>query len=1385
MAQESPTREAIPPIEYLNTAEHVRRCKEMFTGDTTFAKDAVFYVFSTPRLLGDLPAFPSADAARRATGGRRKRPRRDASADGVECTLKTLSLSPSTAAERDTPLLAWTRGPRVPGLDHVVLELLCNARDHMVRTEACTRVDVRVDPGQGFVEVSNDGPGLPVEKVSVDHRRPDGKMTSLSLFAPEVAFAVLNTGSNFRADPEKVTGGCNGVGATIAAVMARRAEVYTVDARRAFRQVYLDNLVRREPAEVRPRRPDEPQGTRVRLWPDWQALGVPAADVANAEPLAWPAVVASLRSLVWEVAAATRAVSSSPCHFRFNAVEAPFRSLADLLVAAHGRHAVPSRAVVPWFPLEEEDRASAPPPRISHLALAVMPARRKDLPTFGYVNSIPCPSGVHTRTLQAFFRRALEAQLTEADRKTLRSGRSEPLTATLTRLVGKHWAVAVAVVARNPVFETQTKRALVRSGDMHRWPAVWAESPQLHAAVADNRLLRKCVLEAALRRLRLRTAAAEDLRPLPAAPDHRHDGGRGIRGRRTVAVKGLVDAELAGVAGQPTVLYLCEGLSSEGLVAQCLEDRRYAGTFCVTGVVSSGRKYCPGLKRLFQALGLHPARDYRTASGAQLPRYRHLCRATDQDADGHHIWFLVVKAIYTYVPSLLDRYPDFFRTWFTPLVSVHQRRRPPRYFYSLEEARAAAPTFGAGAVVKYFKGLGTHNARDARVWLRENQTAFRPRDQTTGWRRMERLGGRDSKVRKDAITAYVGQTAAEGDQGAAPPPPSYDQVRHAGVEYLEDFLAHRVTPFYYEKFLRETPRVTDGLKPVQGKLLYTLALQGRRRGPVTVAQLVGQMATLTKYRYGDAAAHHALTLMAQTFPTGAAPVSVVAADGNAGTRRDRDNAAQPRYLKVAPGPLLDLLFPPATLAVLPRSVEDNELVEPVQFSPVLSLLLLHGAKSIGAGWSSWIAPVHPWRLLRTTQRVLAAYEADPAAETLPTPLRGSTVLRNLSPATVRTIAEGLTRDLQPWYDGWRGEMVFCDTDRRVWSALGRLHLCDDLPTSGVNPDGTPWRARAADVQATRAWATLGPPHFDAVEPSPPAARGGRSVVRFQVREFPPYVYAKPFGDLLFQLPWVVDFVIKRDTDDVCVEIHADADAVAALWFQEVDTAGRPVALLRKLKLAFTFSQTNMHAVAPDGTKQHYSVYGMLFLEHMAFHLSTCQRVIRYQAEAATARRRRAANQRRFVEELRQGLLNLDDLDDDDAIDGLLAQRGYAPNESVVDPPEPAREVADLVAPPREGGSGQDGRFGYLTSLAVRRRTRAGLQALQNQEARLTREENDWRAMTPTVLWRVHLDRLEPELYAHLQRKRENEHGLCPSATYIDEPPPPTYAPAFRRLFGGN
>jgi topoisomerase-4 subunit A len=208
-----------------------------------------------------------------------------------------------------------------------------------------------------------------------------------------------------------------------------------------------------------------------------------------------------------------------------------------------------------------------------------------------------------------------------------------------------------------------------------------------------------------------------------------------------------------------------------------------------------------------------------------------------------------------------------------------------------------------------------------------------------------------------AVRDKAGDRAGAGGGGGKLPPhfaPMQGEFgealplgRYASLQYLQYAIATVKD--------RALPRVGDGQKPVQGRILYAMWDAGTRAGAKRTksAAVVGDV--LGKYHpHGDQSVYDALVRLSQDFTM---RYPLIDGEGNFGSR-DGDEAAAYRYTEARLTRFAEVLLAEieqGTVDFLPNY--DGTRMEPAVLPARLPVLLLNGASGIAVGMATEI-PSH-------------------------------------------------------------------------------------------------------------------------------------------------------------------------------------------------------------------------------------------------------------------------------------------------------------------------------------------------------------------------------------------------------------------------------------------
>lgn len=813
----------------------------------------------------------------------------------------------------------------VPALYKIFDEVLMNAVDHCVRlcrakaaaqdeSIIVTRlVQVDIDGETGIITVENDGDGIDVE-LHPEH----------GVYVPELIFGHLLTSANYDADEGRTIGGQNGIGAKACNIFSEWFEIETVDRRRrrVYSQTFRDNMsVASIPAvKFCAKKPY----TRVRFLPDYDRLGALTEDM-----------YALMRRRVYDVTA----VTESDVSVSFNGKRIDCKTFERYIDMYLGPKSVSQRSyerVNDWW------------------ELAAGVSDGTGLQHVSFVNGVATVrGGKHVdHVVTQICRRLVEMVSNRRKGVPIRP-----------QYVRDNLFVFVKATIPCPTFDSQSKETLTTPASKFGVKVELSES-------FIERLYRSDVVTKAVS---ISAALAE--KSLTKTD-----------GRLTGTVTGipkLDDASWAGTKrGIDCTLILTEGDSAKSMAIAGLSEvgRERYGVFPLRGklmnvsdatvqkIADNTEITC--IKRI---LGLEAGKHYTSRSEL---RYGRVMIMTDQDLDGSHIKGLLMNMFFLLWPSLLQL-EGFLASMLTPIVKAHRSKGDNRSFYNIPDLVQWQANEGAqaGWTVKYYKGLGTSTAIEAREYFKRMRIAVYTWDEDG--RSHDALDLAFNKRRADDRKTWLH---------------AYD--RDATLDYGREnvgydvFVARDLIHFSNFDVERSIPSVVDGLKISQRKVMYGCFKRRLLHEEVRVAQLAGYVSEHAAYHHGETSLVGAIVNLAQTF-VGSNNINLLMPNGQFGTRlHGGKDAASARYIHTQMSSLTPLLFLPGDEGILEFTHDDGQAVEPRTYLPIIPLVLINGAVGIGTGFSTNVPSYNPIAVVGCIHSLLAG--------------------------------EDIPEELTPWYEGFTG-----------------------------------------------------------------------------------------------------------------------------------------------------------------------------------------------------------------------------------------------------------------------------------------------------------------------------------------------------------------------------
>uniref|UniRef100_A0A0N4WRI8 DNA topoisomerase 2 n=1 Tax=Haemonchus placei TaxID=6290 RepID=A0A0N4WRI8_HAEPC len=512
-------------------------------------------------------------------------------------------------------------------------------------------------------------------------------------------------------------------------------------------------------------------------------------------------------------------------------------------------------------------------------------------------------------------------------------------------VIKNHLCTFVNALIENPAFSSQTKDVLTTSVSAFGSKCVvdaaaikeWAERSGLIEDLTSDALAR----EGRPPRKSRKAAVVEDLSDIVKLEDANWAG----NDDRSEECRLLITEGKSCHFGKPAPLHadgfilldeFDTGDSAKALAVAGLEvvGRDRYGVFPimgkltnVSGLTEEKANSTKEINHLIRILGLKYSTDYSLPKNRKTLRYGGIIILTDQDEDGSHIKGLIINFLHTYWPQLLRN--GFVQSFMTPLLKARRGSETISFYNMKEFDRWKENTPDADKfTIKYYKGLGTSTSKEAREYFsnfEKHLVQFRHEDDNDDLRIRLVFDKRRSDDRK----RWISERLLARDQEVTADAPKTNDITY------KEFVDNELFRYSLLDLRRSIPSVVDGLKPSQRKVIHTLLRRSSNK-EIKVSQLAAAVALNEGYHHGEWRWLDFLQLSAILCFS-----------------RVQFFGISCKVLRVKwEEPITRLIFPTADDELLHYLEEENQLIEPEWYCPIIPMILINGAEGIATGWST-------------------------------------------------------------------------------------------------------------------------------------------------------------------------------------------------------------------------------------------------------------------------------------------------------------------------------------------------------------------------------------------------------------------------------------------------
>ena len=788
----------------------------------------------------------------------------------------------------------------IPGEYKLFDEIIVNSLDQYTRMKESNgehpvkNIKITVDKPTGEISVYNDGEGIPV-KIHPEEKK----------YIPEMIFGDLLTSSNYNKTELKHVGGKNGYGAKLANIFSTKFSVETVDhiLQKKCVITFYNNKTQK----------DKPKITSYKSKPYTKITYIPDYKRFKSEGLT-DDMIKIMKKRAYDLTCCTD--SGVAVYFNDDKLESKnFEKYIDLYIGTKKE----------YFRVYERNERW-------EIGVALAPGHNFEQVSF--VNGIyTSKGGKHVDYIVGQITKKLSAQISKKHKIDVKPN-----------FIKDNLIVFIKCIIDNPSFDSQTKEFMTTNKG--KFGSVFEISDKFIDSLSKSGIVERSMELSSLKEMK--TLKKND-------------------GRKQTRLKGIPKLEDANFAGgkqsSKCTLIITEGDSAKSTAMSGLDivGRNYWGVFPLKGKMLNVRdiknikKIAENeeIKNIIKIFGLEIGKEYKSIDRL---RYGKILCLTDQDEDGSHIKGLLFNLFETLWPSLFN-YDGFKNSMLTPIIKVICNKKPIP-FYSIPDFKAWEKKNKKKFTAKYYKGLGTSTAKEAKEYFKELKMVEYMSDKESDKSSMELAFGKgdgSSNKRKKWLSSYNRDETLD-----------YTQSKIS----VEDFINMDLKHFSNSDNIRSIPSIVDGFKPSQRKVLFG-CIKKYIKKEIKVAQLASAVSEISAYHHGEVSLQGTIINMAQDF-VGSNNLPLLEPIGQFGTRvGGGKDAAQPRFIYTALYKHTMTLFNPLDFPLYKYLNDEGKDIEPEYYVPVLPYILINGTQGIGTGWSTDIPCFNPIDIIENIERYIS------------------------------------------------------------------------------------------------------------------------------------------------------------------------------------------------------------------------------------------------------------------------------------------------------------------------------------------------------------------------------------------------------------------------------
>lgn len=795
------------------------------------------------------------------------------------------------------------------------------------------------------VEISDDD----IISVYNDSGIPVEIHPEYNIYIPELIFANLLTTSNHDDTKKRVTGGLNGLGAKLAAIFSESFKIETASGGKKYTQVFENNLSKICKPKITN---STKEYTKITFKPDFKKFGTTGITQDTRDVLI---------KRIFDICA----ITSKDVDVYYNGTKLSIKDFSEYISMYIGsKHDCPRV-------IQENERWK----------VSIAPSEN-GFQCISFVNGVnTSDGGSHVdHVINPLIKRLTEIIQDKHKNLTIKP-----------HYIKDNIFVFINCLIENPSFSSQTKEKNITK--VSEFGSKFTPTDEFFKGLSKIGIVESV----------LTLADAKEKKSL-----QKTDGKKTSR----VIIPKLDDANKAGTkdSSKCTIIFT-EGDSAKATAVSGLSvvGRDTYGVFPLRGKLLNTRTATYAqlskneeINNIKKILGLQIGKKYNNTSGL---RYGRILIMTDADTDGFHIKSLLINFIGNTWPELLKI--DFVSSLVTPIIKITKKSEVIP-FYNLSDYNTWKESNNInGCKVKYYKGLGTSSASEAKEYFRNMKTLNYKSETIDDEKHLEMAF---TKTEADARKKWILNNIKF---------PQTLDYRNPKVN-IKDLINKELVLFSIADNIRSIPNLVDGLKPSQRKIIFS-CIKRNLYSEIKVSQLAGYVSEVSSYHHGETSLQDTIINLSQTF-VGSNNMNLLEPIGQFGTRLlGGKDASSPRYIFTHLSNNFKKMFNPSDYSLVNYLNDDGFSIEPSFYVPILPLILINGACGIGTGFSTDIPCFNPADIKDRLLKLVNDEDAD-------------------------------IEELTPWYNGFTGSIIKIEENR--WKSTGVYKIKSNTVIITELPIGT-------------------------------------------------------------------------------------------------------------------------------------------------------------------------------------------------------------------------------------------------------------------------------------------------------------------------------------------